>query len=184
MSMNYSFSEKTNIYKTIEILKNGENKYENLSMSIVGMTFADMKSALTYILNHLENGSLQSRWKKMREQFILLYDTVTFVNSKDFGASYYSGDVFKVNCYDIMVAVMKETMKNFPIENIKTLFDIMYIDKDHLSIKSLIKEFDLNGKYPVYSSMQNRTPSKALCKRLNVMKKELIAKGVMVNVII
>ena len=69
MSMNYSFSEKPNIYKTIEILKNGENKYENLSMSIVGMTFADMKSALTYILNHLENGSLQSRWKKMREQF-------------------------------------------------------------------------------------------------------------------
>ena len=107
MSMNYSFSEKTNIYKTIEILKNGENKYENLSMSIVGMTFADMKSALTYILNHLENGSLQSRWKKMREQFILLYDTVTFVNSNDFGASYYSGDVVKVNCYDIMIAIMK-----------------------------------------------------------------------------
>ena len=46
MSMNYSFSEKPNIYKTIEILKNGENKYENLSMSIVGMTFADMKSEL------------------------------------------------------------------------------------------------------------------------------------------
>ena len=37
---------------------------------------------------------------------------------------------------------------------------------------------DNKNKYPVYSSMQNRTPSKALCKRLNVMKKELIAKGV------
>lgn len=177
MSMNYSFSEKQNIYKTIDSLKNGENKYENLSMTIVGMTFADMGSALTYILNHLESGSLQSKWKKMREQFILLYDTVTFINSKNFGASYYSGDIFKVNCYDIMVAVMNETMKNFPLSNIKTLFDIMYIDENHLSIKSLIKEFDLNGKYPVYSSMQNRTPSTQLCKRLNAMKKELIAKG-------